>query len=52
MVAAARQVMAERPRLSLRKLAAQLAQQGYVDRRGTPYPAQSVANMLARRSAR
>ena len=49
LVATARQVMAERPRLSLRKLATELAQQGYVDRRGMPYPAQSIANMLARR---
>jgi DNA invertase Pin-like site-specific DNA recombinase len=49
LVAAARRLKSDRPRLSLRKLAAELKDQGYVDGRGLPYSAQSVANMLEHR---
>jgi hypothetical protein len=37
---------AENPRISLRKLAATLTEQGYVTRRGLPYSASAVQSML------
>jgi hypothetical protein len=46
LVAAAKALQAERPRLSLRKIAARLAEQGYVGLSGRPYEAMSVRSML------
>jgi DNA invertase Pin-like site-specific DNA recombinase len=46
LVAAAKTLRAERPRLSLRKIAARLAEQGFVGVSGKPYAAMSVRNML------
>jgi hypothetical protein len=37
----------ERPRLSLRKIAARLAEQGFVGNGGRPYAAESVSSMLS-----
>jgi DNA invertase Pin-like site-specific DNA recombinase len=45
-VAAAKALRAERPRLSLRKIAARLAGQGYTPASGGPYAAMSVRGML------
>ena len=45
LVAAAKALQAERPRLSLRKIADQLAEQGYT-LKGRPYAAMSVRGML------
>jgi hypothetical protein len=42
LVAAAKALQAERPRLSLRKIAARLAEQGYTAPSGEPYAAMSV----------
>ncbi len=47
LVAAAKALSTERPRLSLREIAAKLAEQGHVGKSGEPYPAMSVRNMLA-----
>lgn len=47
LVVAAKELNAQRPRLSLRQISAALAEQGYVTKGGTPYPAMSVRNMLA-----
>jgi DNA invertase Pin-like site-specific DNA recombinase len=46
LVAAARELRAENPRMSLRKLAATLTEQGYVTLRGLPYSASAVKSML------
>ena len=46
LVAAAKALQAERPRLSLRKIADRLAAQGFTVAPGRPYPAMSVRNML------
>jgi hypothetical protein len=46
LVAAAKALRAERPRLSLRKIAARLAEQGYTAASGEPYAAMSVRGML------
>jgi hypothetical protein len=46
LVAAAKALQAERPRLSLRKIADRLAEQGYTVAPGRPYPAMSVRNTL------
>ena len=46
LVAAAKALRAERPRLSLRKIAARLAEQGYTAASGGPYAAMSVRGML------
>jgi DNA invertase Pin-like site-specific DNA recombinase len=46
LVAAAKALSAERPRLSLRQIAARLAEQGYTHK-GKAYEAMSVRNMLA-----
>jgi DNA invertase Pin-like site-specific DNA recombinase len=46
LVEAAKALQAERPRLSLRKIAGRLAEQGYVGVSGAPYAAVSVRNML------
>jgi len=46
LVAAAKALSGERPRLSLRQISARLAEQGYAHK-GNPYPAMSVRNMLA-----
>jgi DNA invertase Pin-like site-specific DNA recombinase len=46
LVAAAKALQAERPRLSLRKISARLAGMGYVGASGRPYEAMSVRNML------
>ena len=45
LVAAAKTLQAERPRLSLRKIADRLAEQGYT-LKGRPYAAMSVSGML------
>jgi hypothetical protein len=45
-VAAAKALQAERPRLSLRKIAARLAEQGYTAASGEPYAAMSVRGMI------
>lgn len=47
MVAAARGLSEQRPRLSLRQISAQLATQGYVTPRGLPFSASAVASMLS-----
>ena len=47
LVEAARKLKQDNPRMSLRKLALQLQQHCHVMRDGRPYPAQSIANMLA-----
>jgi DNA invertase Pin-like site-specific DNA recombinase len=46
LVAAAKALQAQRPRLSLRQIAAKLAEQDFVVAPGRPYPAMSVRNML------
>jgi DNA invertase Pin-like site-specific DNA recombinase len=46
LVAAAKGLQAERPRLSLRQISARLAEQGFTNR-GRPYAAMSVSGMLA-----
>jgi len=46
LVIAAKALSAQRPRLSLREIAARLAEQGHTPK-GNPYPAMSVRNMLA-----
>jgi DNA invertase Pin-like site-specific DNA recombinase len=46
LVAAAKALQAERPRLSLRKIAARLAEQGFVGVSGGPYRSKSVQSML------
>jgi DNA invertase Pin-like site-specific DNA recombinase len=46
LVAAAKALQAERPRLSLRKIASRLAEQGFVGVSGRPYEAMSVLSML------
>jgi hypothetical protein len=46
LVTAVKALSAERPRLSLREIAARLAEQGHTHK-GKPYPAMSVRNMLA-----
>jgi len=46
LVAAAKALQAERPRLSLRQIAGQLAEQGHVGISGEPYAAMSVRSML------
>jgi hypothetical protein len=46
-VQTAKELSAQRPRLSLRKIADALAERGFVTKGGTPYPAMSVSNMLA-----
>jgi DNA invertase Pin-like site-specific DNA recombinase len=50
LVAAAKALRAERPRLSLRKIAARLAEQGYTAASGEPYAAMSVRGMLQGRA--
>jgi DNA invertase Pin-like site-specific DNA recombinase len=47
LVAAAKELSAQRPRLSLRQISASLAERGFVTAGGTPYEATSVRNMLA-----
>jgi DNA invertase Pin-like site-specific DNA recombinase len=47
LVAAAKALQEERPRLSLRKIAARLAEQGYTAASGEPYATMSVRGMLA-----
>jgi DNA invertase Pin-like site-specific DNA recombinase len=47
LVQAAKELSAQRPRLSLRKISAALAERGFVQANGKPYPAMSVSNMLA-----
>jgi Resolvase, N terminal domain len=47
LVPAAKELSAQRPRLSLRKISAALAERGFVMGNGKPYPAMSVSNMLA-----
>jgi DNA invertase Pin-like site-specific DNA recombinase len=49
LVAAAKALKAERPRLSLRKIADRLAEQGYTNK-GRPYAAMSVQGMLQGRA--
>ena len=49
LVAAAKALQAERPRLSLRKIADRLAEQGYT-LKGRPYAAMSVRGMLQGRA--
>jgi hypothetical protein len=44
---AAKELSAQRPRLSLRQISAALAERGFVTKGKTPYPAMSVSNMLA-----
>jgi DNA invertase Pin-like site-specific DNA recombinase len=51
LVAAAKALQAQRPRLSLRKISAALAEQGFVVAPGRPYPAMSVRNMLLEMAA-
>jgi DNA invertase Pin-like site-specific DNA recombinase len=46
LVAAAKALQAQRPRLSLRNISAALAEEGFVVAPGRPYPAMSVRNML------
>ena len=46
MVAAARALSEQRPRLSLRQMSAQLASRGYHTPRGLPFSASAVASML------
>jgi hypothetical protein len=46
LVAAAKTLQAERPRLSPRKIASRLAEQGFVGTSGLPYAAISVRSML------
>jgi DNA invertase Pin-like site-specific DNA recombinase len=46
MVATARRLSEERPRLSLRQISAQLASQGYMTPRGLSFSASAVASML------
>jgi DNA invertase Pin-like site-specific DNA recombinase len=46
LVAAAKALAVERPRLSLRQISARLAEQGYTLRSGRPYEAMSVRGML------
>ena len=45
-VAAAKALQAERPRLSLRKIATRLAEQGFTQQGGKAYAAMSVRAML------
>jgi hypothetical protein len=52
LVEAAKELSAQRPRLSLRKIAAALAERGYVVEPGWPYPAASVRNMIEARRPR
>ena len=47
LVQAAKELSAQRPRLSLRQISAVLAERGFVMTNGKPYPAMSVSNMLA-----
>jgi DNA invertase Pin-like site-specific DNA recombinase len=47
LVAAAKELSAQRPRLSLRQISASLAERGFLTASGTPYEATSVRNMLA-----
>jgi DNA invertase Pin-like site-specific DNA recombinase len=47
LVAAAHELSAQRPRLSLREISAALAVRGFVSGSGKPYEATSVRNMLA-----
>jgi DNA invertase Pin-like site-specific DNA recombinase len=47
LVVAAKELSAQRPRLSLRQISAELEQRGFVAASGTPYEATSVRNMLA-----
>jgi hypothetical protein len=46
-VQVAKELSAQRPRLSLRKISTALAERGFVMANGKPYPAMSVSNMLA-----
>ena len=46
LVAAAKTLQAERPRLSLRKISARLAEQGFTGPTGRHYAAKSVQSML------
>jgi hypothetical protein len=46
LVKAARELRAESPRMSLRKLAAALNEQGFVTRRGLRYSASAIQSML------
>jgi hypothetical protein len=50
LVVAAKVLQAERPRLSLRQIAARLAEQGYSAASGEPYAAMSVRGMLRGRA--
>jgi DNA invertase Pin-like site-specific DNA recombinase len=52
LVVAAKELSAQRPRLSLRKIADALAERGYVVEPGRSYPAASVRNMIAVRRPR
>jgi hypothetical protein len=45
LVAAAKALQAERPRLNVRQISARLAEQGFTNR-GRPYAAMSVSGML------
>jgi DNA invertase Pin-like site-specific DNA recombinase len=47
LVQAAKELSAQRPRLSLRKISTALVERGFVMANGKPYPAMSVSNMLA-----
>ncbi len=47
LIAAAKQLADQRPRLSLRKIAAELATLGYVTRKGKPYSAMGIRSMIA-----
>jgi DNA invertase Pin-like site-specific DNA recombinase len=46
LVVPAKELSAQRPRLSLRQISAALAERSFVTKGGTPYPAMSVRNML------
>jgi DNA invertase Pin-like site-specific DNA recombinase len=46
MLARARELHAQRPRLSLRQISAELQAGGYVTPKGNPYAASAVASML------
>jgi DNA invertase Pin-like site-specific DNA recombinase len=47
LIAAAKQLADQRPRLSLRQIAAELATRGYITRKGEPYSAMGVRSMIA-----
>jgi DNA invertase Pin-like site-specific DNA recombinase len=48
LVAAAQELSQQRPRLSLRKISAELASQGFTTPRGLPFSASAVSSMLGR----